>query len=110
MFEKAKKFYRKHKKVIIITIGGVAVMAICVLLGKKLKLSSKSQIASTFTALTNDDNSERALLESYGAVFKEGYGVPFATKEVVDKFIKERGQTYQIDILDDLTSVVWISQ
>jgi hypothetical protein len=36
--------------------------------------------------------------------------VPFATKEIATKFLEDRGDTYQIDIMDDLTSVIWISK
>ena len=56
------------------------------------------------------DDANRKVLESYGATYKEGYDVPFATREVVEKFLDERGSTYQIDMFDDLTSVVYISK
>ena len=52
-------------------------------------------------------DANRKVLESYGSTYKEGYDIPFATREVVEKFLDERGSTYQIDI-DDTSSVVYI--
>jgi hypothetical protein len=107
MFEKLKKFYKKHE-VVVLTIGGVIVIVTAgVLLGKKIKSNTLPKIIKN---LGYDDSADRALLESYGAVFKDGMQVPFATKEIATKFLEDRGDTYQIDILDDLTSVIWISE
>ena len=106
MFEKVKKFYKKHE-VVVLTIGGVVIVTAGVLLGKKIKSNTLPKIIKN---LGYDDSADRALLESYGAVFKDGMDVPFATKEIATKFMEERGGTYQIDILDDLTSVIWISE
>lgn len=108
MFEKTKEFLKEHKSEILI-IGGVAITIIGgVLIGKKI-LSNTSTGKVIDAAFDNCDK-DNAILESFGAVFKPGFSVPFATKEIATKFMEERGGTYQIDILDDLTSVVWISQ
>ena len=106
MFEKLKKFYNEHE-VVVLTIGGVIIVTAGVLLGKKIKSNTLPKIIKN---LGCDDSADRALLESYGAVFKDGMDVPFATKEIATKFMEERGGTYQIDILDDVTSVIWISE
>ena len=107
MFEKVKKFYKKHEVVILTIGGGVVIVTAGVLLGTKIKSNNLSKVIKN---LSYDDSADRALLESYGAVFKDGMDVPFATKEIATKFMEERGGTYQIDILDDLTSVIWISE
>jgi len=107
MFEKVKKFYKKHKVVILTIGGGIVIVTAGVLLGKKIKSKTLPKIIEN---LEYDDSANRALLESYGAVFKDGMDVPFATKEISTKFLEDRGDTYQIDILDDLTSVIWISK
>jgi hypothetical protein len=57
---------------------------------------------------SQQDDPCREVLESFGATYKEGYDVPFGTREVVEKFLDERGSTYQLDILDDNTSAVYI--
>ncbi len=108
MFNKTKEFFNEYKSEILI-IGGVAITIIGgVLIGKKIL--NKSSACKVIDTAINNSSKDKALLESYGAVFKDGYEVPFATKEIATKFMEERGRTYQIDILDDLTSVVWISQ
>lgn len=107
MFEKLKKFYKKHEVVILTIGGGIVIVTAGVLLGKKIKSNTLPKIIKN---LGYDDSADRALLESYGAVFKDGMDVPFATKEIATKFLEDRGDTYQIDILDDLTSVIWISK
>jgi hypothetical protein len=107
MFEKVKKFYKKHEVVILTIGGGIVIVTAGVLLGKKIKSKTLPKIIEN---LGYDDSANRALLESYGAVFKDGMDVPFATKEIAIKFLEDRGDTYQIDILDDLTSVIWISK
>lgn len=105
MFEKVKKFYKKHEVVILTIGGGIVIVTAGVLLGKKIKSKTLPKIIEN---LEYDDSANRALLESYGAVFKDGMDVPFAIKEIATKFLEDRGDTYQIDILDDLTSVIWI--
>ena len=107
MFEKLKKFYKKHEVVILTIGGGIVIVTAGVLLGKKIKSKTLPKIMEN---LEYDDSANRALLESYGAVFKDGMDVPFATKEIAIKFLEDRGDTYQIDIMDDLTSVIWISK
>lgn len=107
MFKKLKQFYKKHEVVILTIGGGIVIVTAGVLLGKKIKSKNLPKIIEN---LEYDDSADRALLESYGAVFKDGIDVPFATKEIATKFLEDRGDTYQIDILDDLTSVIWISK
>ena len=106
MFEKLKKFYKKHEVVVLTIGGGIVIVTAGVLLGKKMKSNTLPKIIENL----GYDSADRALLESYGAVFKDGFDVPFATKEIATKFLEDRGDTYQIDILDDLTSVIWISK
>ena len=112
MNKKVKDFWNKNKNKILAVIGcgtifaaGVAIVA-CI--------TKKSQTNNTpmfkMDNLVLQDDPDRKVLESYGATYKEGYDVPFATREVVEKFLDERGSTYQIYILDDLTSVVYISK
>ena len=111
MNKKVKDFWNKNKNKILAVVGcgtvvaaGVAIVA-CI--------TKKSQMNNTLLwKLENvpQEDPDRKVLESYGATYKEGYSVPFATREVVEKFLDERGSTYQIYILDDLTSVVYISK
>lgn len=107
MFKKVKKFYEDHKIIVLSVGGAIVILTVGVLLNKKLKSNTLEKIMKS--SLT-DDSKDRAILESYGAIFKDGFDVPFATKEIATKFMEERGGTYQIDILDDLTSVIWISK
>lgn len=107
MFKKVKKFYEEHKIIVLSVGGSIVVLTMGVLLNKKLKSNTLEKIMKN--SLT-DNSKDRAILESYGAIFKDGIDVPFATKEIAIKFLEDRGDTYQIDILDDLTSVIWISK
>lgn len=107
MFKKVKKFYEEHKIIVLSVGGSIVILTMGVLLNKKLKSNTLEKIMKN--SLT-DDSKDRAILESYGAIFKDGMEVPFATKEIATKFLEDRGDTYQIDILDDLTSVIWISK
>ncbi|MCK9326314.1 MAG: hypothetical protein M0P69_12550 [Bacteroidales bacterium] len=107
MFEKSKKFYEEHKIIVLSVGGSIVIVTAGVLLGKKIKSNTLPKIIKN---LGYDDSADRALLESYGAIFKDGMDVPFATKEIATKFLEARGDTYQIDIMDDLTSVIWISK
>jgi hypothetical protein len=108
MFEKAKDFCKKHKKAIIIIAGGVVTVTVGALFGKKL-LDAFNRDGSALESVL-DNSADRALLEGFGAVFEEGYDVPFATKEVAIKFMEEMGDNYQIDILGPDTSVVWVTK
>ena len=109
MFKKAKKFCEEHKKEVI--VGGVILtMGACIIIGKSMKKSSNLPQCLDDLISNYDDSAERAILEGFGAVYKEGSEVPFATKEVALKFLEERGKTYKIDILDDITSVIWINE
>lgn len=107
MFKKVKKFYEEHKIIVLSVGGSIVILTTGVLLNKKLKSNTLEKIMKN--SLT-DDSKDRAILESYGAIFKDGMEVPFATKEIATKFLEDRGDTYQIDIMDDLTSVIWISK
>jgi len=116
MFEKTKEFYNEHKgtiKTIGLVVGASAICVGTAVVGIKLAAidSPKNRIVNVPLPqdLIGMINPDKALLESYGAVFKDGYSVPFATKDIALKFLEERGDTYQIDILDDLTSVIWIA-
>lgn len=108
MNKKVKDFWNKNKNKILAVVGcgtvfaaGVAIMAF---------VTKRSQMNNTPAFKIEFDPQEeehRKVLESYGATYKEGYDIPFATREVVEKFLDERGSTYQIDI-DDISSVVYI--
>lgn len=114
MFEKTKSFVKEHKNKIIIGIGLVAVAAI----GYKVLPTKEDEkdpddverILETFSnveALIDPD--DREILEGYGAEYRVGSCVPYASKEVAEKFLERQGDTYQIDILDKETSCIWIS-
>ena len=107
MFKKVKKFYEEHKIIVLSVGGSIVILTTGVLLNKKLKSNTLEKIMKNYLT---DDSKDRAILESYGAIFKDGMEVPFTTKEIATKFLEDRGDTYQIDILDDLTSVIWISK
>lgn len=110
MFEKTKEFCKGHKKGIIVTGGVILTVGAGIIIGKSMTKSGGSISCLDDLMKGYDDSKERAILEGFGAIYKEGYDVPFATKEVVLKFLEERGKTYQLDILDDATSVIWISE
>ena len=117
MNKKVKDFWNKHKNDILAVVGagtvfvaGIAITA-CVTKKIQMKNTMNNTIPADMEIVTFEDTDEhRKVLESYGATYKEGYDVPFATREVVEKFLDERGSTYQIDMFDDLTSVVYISK
>lgn len=117
MNKKVKDFWNKNKNKILAVVGAGTVfaagVAITACVTKKIQM--KNTMNNTMLAdmeivpcVVSDEH--RKVLESYGATYKEGYDVPFATREVVEKFLDERGSTYQIDMFDDLTSVVYISK
>ena len=108
MNKKVKDFWNKNKNKILAVVGGgtvfVAGVAITACITKKIQM--KNTPISKIDVIPQTDE-RRKVLESYGATFKEGYDIPFATREVVEKFLDERGSTYQIDI-DDISSIVYI--
>lgn len=109
--ETVKTFWKKNKRSII-TIGGIGAATVGTLLifiCKTIEKDDDLTIADIPTPPIKDNDPYRNILEGFGAVYEEGSYVPLATREVVEKFLDERGDTYQIDILDDDTSVVWIS-
>ena len=108
MNKKVKDFWNKNKNMILAIVGGGTVIAAGVAIAACIK--KKSQMNNTLLwKLENvpQDDADRTVLESLAATYKEGYDIPFATREVVEKFLDERGNTYQIDI-DDTSSVVYI--
>ena len=111
MNKKVKDFWNKNKNKILAVVGAGTVfaagVAITVCIKKKSQMNNTPMFKIDVIPQTDEN---RKVLESYGATYKEGYDVPFATREVVEKFLDERGSTYQIDMFDDLTSVVYISK
>ena len=112
MNKKVKDFWNKNKNKILAVVGagtffaaGVAIVA-CITKKRQMNNTMLEEIKFPLP----DDDEKRKVLESFGATYKEGYDVPFATREVVEKFLDERGSTYQLDYIDDLTSIVYISK
>lgn len=111
MNKKVKDFWNKNKKTILAVVGGGTVFAAGVAIAACIKKKSQMNNIPVYRIeIDPQTDANRKVLESYGATYKEGYDVPFATREVVEKFLDERGSTYQIDMFDDLTSVVYISK
>ena len=111
MNKKVKDFWNKNKKTILAVVGAGTIFAAGVAIAASI--TKKSQINNTpmfKIDIVPQDDEKRKVLESFGATYKEGYDVPFATREVVEKFLNERGSTYQLDYIDDLTSIVYISK
>lgn len=116
MNKKVKDFWNKNKNMILAAVGfgtvfaaGVAGVAIAACIKKKSQMNN-SMLAEMEIVPFEVSDEHRKVLENFGATYKEGYDVPFATREVVEKFLDERGSTYQIDYIDDLTSMVYISK
>ena len=117
MNKKVKDFWNKNKNTILAVVGagtvfaaGVAITA-CVTKKIQMKNTMNNTMLADMELVPFEVTDEhRKVLESYGATYKEGYDVPFGTREVVEKFLDERGSTYQLDILDDFTSVVYIAK
>lgn len=111
MNKKVKDFWNKNKNTILAVVGAGTVFAAGVAITACItkKIQTKNTPVFKIDVIPQTDTN-RKVLESYGATYKEGYDVPFATREVVEKFLDERGSTYQIDMFDDLTSVVYISK
>lgn len=112
-----KQFWEKNKAKI--QAAGYAATGVCLFAVAKViasKLDENQGNDTTPVTLTQDANNRLVaispsdeLVDEYGAEYKYGCKVPFVTNENAKKFLDERGDTYQIDVLDDLTSVVWIS-
>lgn len=117
MNKKVKDFWNKNKNKILAVVGagtffaaGVAITA-CVTKKIQMKNTTNNTMLADMEIVPFEVTDEhRKVLENYGATYKEGYDVPFATREVVEKFLDERGSTYQIDYIDDLSSMVYISK
>ena len=109
MNKKVKDFWNKNKNMILAVVGGGTVFAAGVVIAACIKKKSQMNNIPVYKIETDPqtDANRRKILESYGATYKEGYDIPFATREVVEKFLDERGSTYQIDI-DDISSIVYI--
>lgn len=111
MNKKVKDFWNKHKNTILAVVGGGTFFAAAVVTAACIKKKSQMYNKLLLQLENVPQNDEyRKILESFGATYKEGYDIPFATREVVEKFLDERGSTYQIDIMDDKTSMVYISK
>ena len=109
MNKKVKDFWNKNKNKILAVVGAGTVFAAGVAIAACITKRSQMNNTPVFKIdVVQQDDADRKVLESYGATYKEGYSVPFGTREVVEKFLDERGSTYQLDILDDDTSVVYI--
>lgn len=113
MLDKAKKFYKKHK-VLVLSVGGSVVIATAgVLLGKKISgnrslLTEKALAEGAQTAeyLAKEEEA-RKFLESIGG--KIVNGTCFATKEVAAKFLEEmEANSYQLSIFDPQESAIFI--
>lgn len=108
MNKKVKDFWNKNKNKILAVVGGGTVFAAGVVIAACIKKKSQMNNIPVYRLeIDPQTDANRKVLESYGATYKEGYDIPFATREVVEKFLDERGNTYQIDI-DDTSSVVYI--
>lgn len=109
MNKKVKDFWNKNKDMILAAVGFGTAFAAGVAIAACIKKKSQMNNTPMFKIdIIPQTDADRKVLESYGATYKEGYDVPFGTREVIEKFLDERGSTYQLDILDDLTSVVYI--
>lgn len=108
MNKKVKDFWNKHKNTILAVVGCGTVFAAGVVIAACIKKKSQvNNIPAYRIEIDPQEEERRKVLESYGATYKEGSDIPFATREVVEKFLDERGSTYQIDI-DDISSIVYI--
>ena len=111
MNKKVTDFWNKNKNKILAVVGAGTVFAAGVAIAACIKKKSQMNNTPMFKIdIIPQTDENRKVLESFGATYKEGYDVPFATREVVEKFLDERGGTYQIDIMDDDTSLVYISK
>ena len=109
MNKKVKDFWNKNKNKILAVVGCGTIFAAGVAIVACITKKSQTNNTPVFKIdIVPQDDADRKVLESFGATYKEGYSVPFGTREVVEKFLDERGSTYQLDILDDDTSVVYI--
>ena len=109
MNKKVKDFWNKNKNKILAVVGCGTVFAAGVAIAACITKKSQMNNTPVFKIhVVPQDDADRKVLESFGATYKEGYSVPFGTREVVEKFLDERGSTYQLDIINDDTSVVWI--
>ena len=112
MLDKAKKFYKKHK-VLVLSVGGSVVIATAgVLLGKKISgnrslLTEKALAEGAQTAEYLAQREEtRKFLESIGGEIVGN--VCYASKEVATRFMEEMGDTYQLSIFGPEESAIWI--
>lgn len=109
--EKAKKFWNEHSE-IILGVGSWVVFGVgAVLIGKNLSKKLKTTEALSCDLFNTDWMDESAqYLKDIGAEFNGNCNLPSVTREVAEKFLKERGKTYQLDIIDDNTACIWISK
>lgn len=117
MFEKLEGIFRKHSytiKTIGIVIGSVTCLAAtgCLIAdgyrNRRLLLGNVNEHDKTVYKKFQEEVAE--VLKDFNPVYKDGFDVPFVTKEGALEFLEKRGDTYQIDILDDSCSAIWISK
>lgn len=112
MNKKVKDFWNKNKNKILAVVGAGTVLAAGVAIADCItkKSQTNNMVLGKLELVSTYDNDEenRKVLESFGATYKEGYDAPFGTREVVEKFLDERGSKYQLEIIDDDLSVVYI--
>ena len=113
--EKMREFWDLNKELI---IGGALIVTSLVIVGvsvnsvmkansikiKNLEATEMKQ-AAAYTKWVSDFQKE---CSDIGAEIRDGIDFPFATKEVVEKFL-DKGSTYQLDQFGDDVYVVWIS-
>jgi hypothetical protein len=115
MFEGVKAFYQKHK-VPILVIGGGAVAAVTgVVLSKKIsgyksryiRITDELNKSELYAKYIEQENESLKYLESIGGEIIDG--CCYASKEVANRFMEEKGKTYQLSILSPEESAIWIS-
>lgn len=109
MFEKIKKFYNENKEIIFYASATIGIAVIAVAGVKSIKSIPKT--AAVLRPLAPDQNVIRQLNAlGIDTVIKEGYSVPFITKEGAEEALKMfKTAAYQIDQFDDETWAIWIS-
>ena len=117
MFEKAKKFCKENAAEIAIGVISGTLLIGGIVLGVKThkRAQIKFQKLNENTIAYNNDWAIKTaeVLQEFEPEYKDGYSVPFVTKEMAQKFLEKMGDTYQVDIFDldedCKTSCIWIS-
>ena len=112
MKEKLRSFWAKSKETVVYV--GVYILASMGIVGVSLigfslltKKRSEYGDIPTFVPDSGYDDELDALAESYGG-WRKGSLLPYITKEGAKRFIEERGDVYQIDTLDENSSLLYI--